>query len=558
MDRGEKILNKGAEAEAETEAEAEAEAETEAEAKRKPKPVGETRRFSMEDVQKYCATLEDVSVTFTFLRGTKIPRLVFAWENIGLNAQLLDALVRARYRPPSPFQIAAIPFGMQKSDILGIAKPGSGKTTAYILPMLQHVSTLPPLNPREGGSYAVVIAPSLSFVAEIEREVLKFAPCLGIKVRAFAGRDATEALGHEAMRGFEVVIGTPWCFLQCLDNGWADFKQCRYLVLDKVNWMLDEPWRLEHEVLITMNAMPSGNAADGRTTCFFGTEITYTVGRLARKYMKDVILLTAEDKTNLNVVSPAIDLQQPTMVAPMAFSGQAPAHSLPRLALGALPSRGRQPADIQTKSLQTYRCKKLRAKQFKTHVASSMSNSEMGLNPSSSDTVKNLYLYINDKNLKQLGNLISTNCIFEDSSFSKPFQGKKVLSSSLATLEKAKNHNHIALVPVRVEEETHSPHERLQLLRIVSRGTTTGYKLLHAWNADVSDLARGRVNAELPTCSRGIKQESLGHLLDKRKKITGYKFINGVCFPAPDLITGYMSPLGCGWYQSQILLQTPT
>ncbi|KAK3020231.1 hypothetical protein RJ639_046863 [Escallonia herrerae] len=420
MDRGEKILNKGPEAEAEAE------------------PVGETRRFSMEDVQEYCATLEDVSVTFTFLRGTKIPRLVFAWENIGLNAQLLDAL-------------AAVPLPDSRYSLRNakIRHPRHRKTrfrqnnSVHPSDVATRI-TLPPLNPREGGPYAVVIAPDRTFVAEIEREVLKFAPCLGIKVRAFAGRDATEALGQEAMRGFEVVIGTPWRFLQCLENGWADFKQCRYVVLDKVNWMLDEPWRLEHEVLLTMNAMPSGNAADGRTTCFFGTDITHTVQRLTRKYMRDLHRSMAYP---LTYSENSLDLQQPTMVAPVAFSGQAPAHSLPRLALGALPSRGRQPEHIQTRSLQTYRCKKLRAKQFKTHVASSMSDSEMGLNPSSSDTVKKLYLYINDKNLKQLGNLISTNCIFEDSSFSKPFQGKKVLSSSLATLEKAKNHNHIALVP---------------------------------------------------------------------------------------------------------------
>lgn len=74
------------------------------------------------------------------------------------------------YRAPSPIQMAAIPLGLERRDVIGIAQTGSGKTAAYILPMLHYISNkLPPMNETDkfDGHYALVLAPTRELTEQI-------------------------------------------------------------------------------------------------------------------------------------------------------------------------------------------------------------------------------------------------------------------------------------------------------------------------------------------------------------------------------------------------------
>ncbi|KAF5449182.1 hypothetical protein F2P56_029659 [Juglans regia] len=134
---------------------------------------------------------EDFNISY---KGSKIPRPVRAWAQSKLSPELLKAVEKAGHKKPSPFQTAAIPLGMQQSDVIGIAETGSGKTAAFVLPMLTNITRLPPLSEENEaeGPYNVVMAPTRELAQQIEEETNRFAKHLGIKVVSIVGGQSIE------------------------------------------------------------------------------------------------------------------------------------------------------------------------------------------------------------------------------------------------------------------------------------------------------------------------------------------------------------------------------
>lgn len=85
--------------------------------------------------------------------------------------------------------MAAIPVGLANRDIIGVAETGSGKTCAFVLPMLQYISKLPKMTPMNAadGPYAIILAPTRELAQQIEDETLKFCVPLGIRALSIVG-----------------------------------------------------------------------------------------------------------------------------------------------------------------------------------------------------------------------------------------------------------------------------------------------------------------------------------------------------------------------------------
>ncbi len=88
-----------------------------------------------------------------------------------------QGIERVGYAKPSPIQMAAIPLGLKQLDVIGIAETGSGKTAAFVIPMLVYISRQPPMTEANeaDGPYAVVLAPTRELAQQIEEETLKLA-----------------------------------------------------------------------------------------------------------------------------------------------------------------------------------------------------------------------------------------------------------------------------------------------------------------------------------------------------------------------------------------------
>ncbi|MFQ6627942.1 hypothetical protein Gotur_007756, partial [Gossypium turneri] len=244
---------------------------------------------------------EDFNISY---KGSKIPRPMRSWSESKLTAELLKAVERVGYKKPSPIQMAAIPLGLQQRDVIGIAETGSGKTAAFVLPMLAYISRLPPMSEENEaeGPYAVVMAPTRELAQQIEDETMKFAHYLGIKVVSIVGGQSIEEQGFRIRQGCEVVIATPGRLLDCLERRYAVLNQCNYVVLDEADRMIDMGF--EPQVVGVLDAMPSSNLKPEnedeeldekriyRTTYMFSATMPPAVERLARKYLRNPVVVT--------------------------------------------------------------------------------------------------------------------------------------------------------------------------------------------------------------------------------------------------------------------------
>jgi ATP-dependent RNA helicase DDX23/PRP28 len=243
------------------------------------------------------------------------------WSESKLGAELLDAVEAAGYQKPSPIQMAAIPLGLSQRDVISIAETGSGKTAAFVLPMLSYITRLPSTtdgNEAAEGPCAVVLAPTRELAQQIEDETMKFASYLGIRVVSVVGGQSINKQGIKIKQGCEIVIATPGRLLDCLECRYAVLNRCNYVVLDEADRMIDMGF--EPQVAAVLDAMPSSNLKPEnedeeldekriyRTTYMFSATMPPTVERLARKYLWNPVVVTigtpgkATDLVTQNVI----------------------------------------------------------------------------------------------------------------------------------------------------------------------------------------------------------------------------------------------------------------
>jgi len=239
---------------------------------------------------------EDFNIS---LKGGRLPLPIRNWEEADLPKSLFKAIQKIGYTKPSPIQMASIPIGLSGRDVIGVAETGSGKTCAFVVPMLAYIRKQPPLDETNEaeGPYALVMAPTRELTQQIEEETVKFAHYMDYRVVSVVGGQSIEEQGFKLRRGCEVVIATPGRLLDCLESRYTVLNQCNYVVLDEADRMIDMGF--EPQVMGVLDAMPSSNlkpmeedaALDAnkvyRTTYMFSATMPPTVERLARKYMRN-------------------------------------------------------------------------------------------------------------------------------------------------------------------------------------------------------------------------------------------------------------------------------
>ncbi|TFK42667.1 P-loop containing nucleoside triphosphate hydrolase protein [Crucibulum laeve] len=251
---------------------------------------------------------EDFSIS---ARGGSIPHPLRSWAESDIPKPILECIDRIGYKDPSPIQRQAIPIGLQNRDIIGIAETGSGKTAAFVIPMLAFISGLPPLTDdnRHLGPFALIMAPTRELAQQIESEARKFASPLGYKCVSIVGGRAVEEQQFNLREGAEIIIATPGRLKDVIERHVLVLSQCRYVVMDEADRMVHLGF--EADLTFILDALPSetmqgedlGEQMDvdgetmikkGRTrvTTLFSATMPPAVERLARKYLRKPAIIT--------------------------------------------------------------------------------------------------------------------------------------------------------------------------------------------------------------------------------------------------------------------------
>jgi ATP-dependent RNA helicase RhlE len=163
------------------------------------------------------------------------------FEKLNLAPAILKAVLEQGYTTPTPIQAQAIPAVLAGGDLLGGAQTGTGKTAAFVLPMLQRLSTEPRLTNRRGVNAvrALIMTPTRELAAQVEESVRTYGKYLDLSSMAMFGGVGMGAQIDKLRRGVDILVATPGRLLDHAGQGTLDLSQVQILVLDEADRMLD-------------------------------------------------------------------------------------------------------------------------------------------------------------------------------------------------------------------------------------------------------------------------------------------------------------------------------
>lgn len=151
-----------------------------------------------------------------------------------LNPQLLNAIDEIGYQCPTPVQLQTIPLISSGHDVLGIAQTGTGKTAAYMLPLLMKIKYAQGMFCR-----AIIMVPTRELVVQVENNARSFAKYLDIRIVSVFGGTGTKPQVEAIERGLDILICTPGRFLDLYRKGHIQTREIKTMVLDEADKMMD-------------------------------------------------------------------------------------------------------------------------------------------------------------------------------------------------------------------------------------------------------------------------------------------------------------------------------
>lgn len=156
------------------------------------------------------------------------------FEIFKINKQLLQAVEEAGYTKPTPIQQQAIPLALAGHDVLGIAQTGTGKTAAYVLPVLMKVKYAQGMHPR-----ALILAPTRELVMQIEEAMIALGKNTDLRFVALYGGIGPKTQIEKVQSGVDIIISTPGRFVDLYSRGEIFTREIKTMVMDEADKMLD-------------------------------------------------------------------------------------------------------------------------------------------------------------------------------------------------------------------------------------------------------------------------------------------------------------------------------
>jgi ATP-dependent RNA helicase RhlE len=202
------------------------------------------------------------------------------FDRLGLDPSLLRAVRALGYEKPTPIQESAIPAVLAGRDVIGTAQTGSGKTAAFLLPILHRLLAQPP-----GRTRVLVLAPTRELAAQIEEALRSFAKGTRVRGVAVYGGVGYGAQEDGLRRGADVVVATPGRLLDHLERRNVDFRDLQVLVLDEADRMLDMGFL--PDVRRVIHQVPRN-----RQTLLFSATMPAAIVDLSRAILHDPVRLS--------------------------------------------------------------------------------------------------------------------------------------------------------------------------------------------------------------------------------------------------------------------------
>jgi ATP-dependent RNA helicase RhlE len=212
------------------------------------------------------------------------------FTDFGLDAGILRAIEKAGYRRPTPVQLAAIPKIMEGNDLIAIAQTGTGKTAAFVLPLLHRL--LHPRHQNRGrGPQVLILAPTRELVVQITENILTYGRSHTPRVATIIGGVDEQAQIRALQKGASIVVATPGRLIDLCDRQQVDFSGLEALVVDEADRMLHMGFLPDLETIL--EHLPSR-----RQTLMFSATFPKEVESLARRFLRQPKMVQIGKRTN--------------------------------------------------------------------------------------------------------------------------------------------------------------------------------------------------------------------------------------------------------------------
>lgn len=157
-----------------------------------------------------------------------------SFEDFKLNKQILNAIAEAGYSEPTEIQQKAITPILAGQDVMGIAQTGTGKTAAFVLPLLMKLKYAQGNDPR-----ALILSPTRELAMQIEENIRLFSTCLDLRTVLLYGGLGPKTQKEQLEKGCDIIVATPGRFLDLYLEGYIHTKSIKFLVMDEADKMMD-------------------------------------------------------------------------------------------------------------------------------------------------------------------------------------------------------------------------------------------------------------------------------------------------------------------------------
>jgi ATP-dependent RNA helicase RhlE len=206
------------------------------------------------------------------------------FEELDLIHPLLKAVKEQGYSEPTDIQVQAIPYVLEGRDLIGLAQTGTGKTAAFALPMLQHLTERGATHNRKSWRpvRALILAPTRELAAQIGDSFREYGRHTPVRQTTIFGGVGQRPQEEALKRGTDVVVATPGRLLDLMNQGLVHFRQLEVLVLDEADRMLDMGFLPDIQRII-------GKLPTVRQTLLFSATMPPAIQDLAQGILRDPV-----------------------------------------------------------------------------------------------------------------------------------------------------------------------------------------------------------------------------------------------------------------------------
>lgn len=213
--------------------------------------------------------------------GFDAPSPVTSFGHFGFDEPLMKSIRKSEYTQPTSIQAQAIPISLSGRDSIGIAKTGSGKTAAFIWPMLIHIMDQRELAPEEG-PIGIILAPTRELALQIHSEAKRFGKVYNIQVVCAYGGGSKWEQSKALEAGAEIVVATPGRMIDMIKMKATNLQRVTMLVLDEADRMFDMGFEPQVRSICD-------HVRPDRQTMLFSATFKRKVEKLARDVLTDPI-----------------------------------------------------------------------------------------------------------------------------------------------------------------------------------------------------------------------------------------------------------------------------